>query len=156
MPAGPFALSWQRMQILIRKIEPDDAPVAAALSAELGYPCPVAAMRERIALLSGLPDHAVFVACLGDEVVGWIDLCVSRHLASEPRVEIAGLVVTDKARSGGIGGLLLARAEQWTRECGLTQVLVRSRSTREAAHRFYLTRGYSLTKMSAVFHKDLV
>ncbi len=141
--------------ILIRTITPDDAPIAARLSGELGYPVLADEIRKRIEFLSGLPDQAVFVACLNDEVVGWIDLVVTHHLAYMSRAEIAGLVVADGVRSRGIGRLLVQRAEKWAAERGFEQMLVRSRSTREAAHRFYLTNGYSLSKTSAVFVKDL-
>ena len=128
---------------------------AAGLSAELGYPATPEAIRQRIVARAGHSGYAVFVACLEGKVVGWIDLAVIHHLASDPRAEISGLVVTAELRSRQIGRLLVDRAEQWARAQGLTQMLVRSRSTREAAHRFYLTNGYELNKTSAVFVKDL-
>jgi hypothetical protein len=37
----------------------------------------------------------------------------------------------------------------------LKSIVVRSRATREAAHRFYLREGYTQTKTSAVFTKSL-
>jgi GNAT superfamily N-acetyltransferase len=140
--------------IVIREIAPPDAAAAAGLCGELGYPVSVDAMRKRIESLITMPDHAIFVACISDEVLGWIDLSVARHLAAEARVEIAGLVVSSKARSRGIGSRLVVRAEQWARQQGLTSVLVRSRITREDAHRFYLREGYVRTKTSAVFTKE--
>jgi hypothetical protein len=45
--------------------------------------------------------------------------------------------------------------EEWSRVKGLAVVRVTSRSTREAAHRFYLREGYRQTKTSAVFEKVL-
>jgi hypothetical protein len=46
-------------------------------------------------------------------------------------------------------------AEEWARQQGLGNIVVRSRATREAAHRFYLREGYAQTKISAVFTKIL-
>jgi len=141
--------------ITIREITPDDAPAAAGLAGELGYPATAAALKERIEFLDGHPDHVVFVACDGGKVIGWIDVCIALHLASDPRAEIGGLVVSAAVRSQGIGAQLVARAEQWAVARGLTAMLVRSRHTREAAHRFYLREGYAVTKTSTVFTKDL-
>lgn len=139
----------------IRELTPDDAPAAAGLSAELGYPVSPVAMRERIGALSRQPDQIAYAACIADEIVGWIDLAIVRHLASEPRAEICGLVVTSDARSKGVGRLLVARAEEWALEHGVTEMLVRSQIKREDAHRFYLREGYLRTKTSAVFTKEL-
>ena len=110
-------------------------------------------MQQRIASLS--PDHIVYVACLDQEVAGWIDVSVTHHLQSDPRAEIGGLVVSSKLRSRGIGRVLVARAEQWARERGLQSVVVRSQISLEAAHNFYLREGYARTKTSAVFTKQL-
>jgi GNAT superfamily N-acetyltransferase len=112
-------------------------------------------MSRRIELLNRSGGHAVYVACLSGEVVGWIDVMESHHLQAEPCAEIGGLVVSGEARSGGIGRRLVERAEHWARQRGLARVVVRSRITREDAHRFYLREGYSRTKTSAVFAKDL-
>jgi GNAT superfamily N-acetyltransferase len=141
--------------VTIREITGDDAAAAAALSGELGYPCAVETMRRRIESLRGREDHIVLVACIGDEVVGWIDLGITHHLQSEPSAEIGGLVVSSAARGGGIGRRLVARAEEWALQRGLTRVVVRSQIAREGAHRFYLREGYERTKTSAVFSKML-
>jgi GNAT superfamily N-acetyltransferase len=140
---------------LIREVTPDDAAAAANLSGELGYQVSADAIRERIESVLERPDQAVYVACLSGNVVGWIDLAVTHHLASGSRVEICGLVVSSEVRSRGIGRLLVERAEQWAVSKGLTDMLVRSRSTREDAHRFYLREGYTRVKTSAVFTKNL-
>jgi GNAT superfamily N-acetyltransferase len=57
-------------------------------------------------------------------------------------------------RSHGVGRRLVAVAEEWARQHGLKSIVVRSRATREAAHRFYLREGYTQTKTSAVFTKS--
>jgi GNAT superfamily N-acetyltransferase len=140
----------------IRAITATDAEAASKLSDELGYPVSVRMMEQRIQNLSNLKDHAVYIACLSGEVVGWIDVGIVHHLQAEPCGEIGGLVISSACRSGGIGAQLVAKAEQWVAERGISRMLVRSRITREAAHRFYLREGYSLLKTSAVFSKSLV
>jgi GNAT superfamily N-acetyltransferase len=139
----------------IREINGADAAAVAALSGELGYPVSTDGMRRRIESLTGRADHAVYVACIAGEVVGWIDVGAIHHLQSEPRAEIGGLVVAHKTRGGGIGRRLVARAEQWAIERGFTSIVVRSQIAREGAHRFYLREGYERTKTSAVFMKKL-
>jgi GNAT superfamily N-acetyltransferase len=141
--------------LLTREIATADADAAAKLSEELGYPVSPDVMRQRIESLIGSPDHVVYVACVGEEVVGWIDVSVTQHLQSEVRAEIGGLVVSSALRAGGIGRHLVARAEQWARQRGLTSMVVRSQIAREGAHRFYLREGYTRTKTSAVFTKKL-
>ena len=141
--------------LVVRRVTAADAPVAAKLCEELGYPVSPDAMGQRIESLSQLADHAIFVACLAGDVVGWIDVGVSHHLQSEARAEIGGLVVSSAVRSAGIGRRLVASAEHWALERGLKSVLVRSQIAREAAHRFYLLEGYARTKTSAVFTKEL-
>lgn len=141
--------------LMIREIEDEDAEAAAQLSAELGYPASVSEMHKRIGHLAHLHGHAVYVACKGDSIAGWIDIGVVHHLQSDPYVEIGGLVVRGDARNIGIGRELVRRAERWSRERGLATLLVRSNVIREAAHRFYLREGFSRLKTSAVFTKTL-
>jgi GNAT superfamily N-acetyltransferase len=139
----------------IRPAVAADAASVARLSADLGYPTEPDVMRARLERLAGLEDHAVFVACRGDEVVGWIHVLVAEHLQAESRAEIGGLVVAPGCRGEGLGGRLVASAEQWARRRGLPNILVRSQIAREAAHRFYRRQGYTPTKTSAVFAKPL-
>lgn len=144
-----------RPDIHIRLMVPADADAAAGLSAELGYPADPGAMRARIVQLAAAPDHAVFVADSGRDVIGWIHVSAVLHLQADPRAEIGGLVVAARVRGQRIGAALVARAEQWAREQGFTSLVVRSQIMREDAHRFYLREGYARTKTSAVFTKVL-
>jgi GNAT superfamily N-acetyltransferase len=141
--------------IAIRQIVPDDDAAAAGLSAELGYPADSQEMRERIARVTGSDDEVVFVGCAEGKVIAWIDVCICHHLATGVYGEIAGFIVSDGYRSAGVGRKLIRQAEKWIAERGIDRVIVRSRTIREAAHRFYLREGYSQTKTSAVFSKTL-
>lgn len=145
----------RQQQIDIRAAARDDAAAIALLSGELGYPVDVDVMRMRLELLDQRPDHAVFVACRDQRVLGWIDVAIVLHVQSEPRAEIGGLVVSSEARNARIGARLVARAEQWATSRGVDAIVVRSQIMREAAHRFYEREGYVRTKTSAVFSKAL-
>lgn len=139
----------------IREATPGDADAVAALSGDLGYPADATAMRTRLEHLTRQAGHIIFVACQGLRVVGWIHVLATHHLQADPRAEIGGLVVAADARSAGVGAGLVSRAEQWGREHGFREMLVRSQTFREAAHRFYRREGYTQTKTSAVFAKPL-
>jgi predicted N-acetyltransferase YhbS len=140
----------------LRVILRDDAAVIAELSRQLGYEASAAETAERIGVLLSCPENQVaFVACMGAEVVGWIEASIVHHLQSPAHVLIGGLVVKDGVRGLGVGGQLCAEVEKWSRGRGLAIVRVTSRSTREGAHRFYLREGYRQTKTSAVFEKVL-
>ena len=147
------------MDVHIRPIEIADAEVVADLSAELGYPASAAAMEERIRNYALLTDRVVFVACpntkKNNAVIGWIDVGIVHHLQAEPTGEIGGLVVSHACRNSGIGAKLVSHAEEWVKNHGVTRMIVRSRISRDAAHRFYLREGYEQTKTSAVFSKIL-
>jgi GNAT superfamily N-acetyltransferase len=137
-------------------MEPRDADAVCALITQLGYERPV---DEVLAWIAGLParegTQIGLVACVGAAVVGWIEASVERHLQTPPQVLIGGLVVRDGVRGAGIGRLLCEAVEKWTMELGIAKVKVTSRSTREAAHRFYLRDGYRVVKTSLVFEKSV-
>lgn len=141
--------------LAIREIRPEDSEVAAQLSGELGYPAAADVMKRRIENMRGLPDHAVFVACVAERVVGWIAVGMVRHLQSDAFGEISGFVVSEACRSRGVGRMLLAHAERWVAKRGIAKIVVRSRMGRDAAHRFYERAGYTRVKVSAVFSKAL-
>lgn len=140
----------------VREVDLADAEAAAKLSGELGYPVSADSMGERIRTIASLPDHTVFVGCIDGAVVGWIDVGVVHHLQADPYGEIGGLVVSSNCRGVGIGRMLLVHAEAWARKRGVARIVVRSRITRERAHRFYLREGYENIKTSAVFSKSLL
>ena len=141
--------------VVIRPIERRDAEVVAVLTEQLGYKrsaAEIAAWME--GLLARAATQAAFVACIADEVVGWIEVSVQHHLQSAPHALIGGLVVKDGLRNRRIGLRLCERAEQWAWEQGLPVLRVTSRSTRTDAHRFYERNGYTLTKLSNVYEKE--
>ncbi len=122
---------------------------------QLGYQRTPEQVRQWIRDLDSWPEHATFVAELKGDVLAWIDVSLEHHLQSELFGLIGGLVVKEGVRGAGIGRRLCERAELWSRQQGAEKIRVTSRSTREAAHRFYLRDGYRQTKISMVFEKSL-
>ncbi len=104
-------------QTAIRGMRDDDAMAVSLLTTQLGYSRNAEEIAAWIARL-GREDaeQTAFVACVGEEVVGWIEVSVERRLQSAPFGMIGGLVVSEVVRGRGIGGLLCRRAEEWTRE----------------------------------------
>ncbi len=158
-----------------------DVERAADLCTQLGYPSTASDVAPRFQAIAARADHAVFVAeddarVVGAElapfddrsgsleqgrgappsVVGWVHVCAGMLvLESDPWAEIGGLVVDERVRGRGVGDRLLAAAEAWAREQGYPQVRLRSNVVREAAHQFYLRRGYEVFKTQLNFRKAL-
>lgn len=141
------------VSIVIRQIQLDDCDAVAKLSGELGYPAESATIRQRIEELLVSNDRITYVAAIGEAVVGWIEVAIAHHLATGTHGEITGLIISTEYRSKGLGRKLLIEAERWIANQGISQMIVRSRVSREAAHRFYIREGYTLIKTSAVFSK---
>ncbi|MEO6911669.1 MAG: GNAT family N-acetyltransferase [Edaphobacter sp.] len=146
----------QPPSLIVREIEREDADAVAELSGQLGYEASAETIKERIAQL---PSHkerqVVFVACLGSEIVGWIEASIMHDLQSPPYSLIGGLVVREERRSLGIGKTLCAEVEAWSSKQGITVIRVTSRLSREGAHKFYLREGFQRIKTWAVFEKML-
>lgn len=142
--------------LTIRPMASADAPAVAHLSAQLGYERTPDEIAEWLDGLASVADRqTAFVACVGQQVVGWIEVSIERRLQSPEFGLIGGLVVSSSHRSAGIGRKLCQHAEAWVWDHGIPALRVTSRSTRGDAHRFYLRDGYKVVKTSMVFEKKL-
>ncbi len=148
-PQGPSS------GLLLRRARPTDAAALAALSTQLTAPNSADALGDRLARLTRSKSGRVYVAEHDGEVVGWIQVVRLELLVSDVGAAIVGLVVDTERRHLGIGKRLVARAERWCREQGCRTVIVRSRSHREGAHRFYERLGYESHKTQVAFRKEL-
>jgi GNAT superfamily N-acetyltransferase len=141
----------------IRPMTPADSPLVADLTTQLGYPSSPEETTERLAALLERPDdNAVLVAEDEGRPVGWVHVELFRSLDSGLQANIGGLVVDESHRNHRIGAALLQAAEGWARDRGAPTMVVRSRVTRERAHRFYVREGYTMIKTSHVYEKPLV
>jgi GNAT superfamily N-acetyltransferase len=148
-------MSGRPSPVSIRAAASPDVPAIRALAGQLGYPAAEEQTARRFAAVANDPNQAVIVATVNGQVVGWAHAVRQELLVVNPRADLGGIVVDEQHRGQGIGALLLAAAEQWARERGCENLQVRSNALRAEAHRFYERRGYSCTKTSKVFRKDL-
>jgi ribosomal protein S18 acetylase RimI-like enzyme len=145
-----------RTATTIRRATDRDVAELADQATQLGYPVDRATMRRRLARVGERDDAVLLVAVdAGDKAIGWIQVALLELLVHDDMAAIEGLVVDQRHRSRGIGEALVAAGEAWARERGATEITVRSRSTRERAHRFYERIGYVEIKRSHVFAKPL-
>lgn len=133
-----------------------DANAIANLSCQLGYPSSEADSERRLSAILQADDHSVFVACSPTGiVVGWIHAYLVYRVESNRFAELGGFVVSGKHRRMGIGSKLLASAEKWSKDHGLTKLRVRSRIERDEARLFFENLGFSKAKEQRVFDKSL-
>jgi GNAT superfamily N-acetyltransferase len=140
----------------IRNFEIEDVCEIARLTTQLGYPTSIEKSLPRLQRLQSNPDHRLFVA--DDEkagVIAWIHLRIDLTLASDPKVEVVGLVVDEKWRGKGIGKILMREAEKYARGLGYKVIRLRTNVVRDGAHKFYETLGYALKKTSHMFLREL-
>jgi GNAT superfamily N-acetyltransferase len=141
----------------VRAATEADAVPIAALSRELGYPEEARAIRDRLRRILSRDDQRVYVAeTEGGAVCGWLQAHSSDVLESGFRVEITGLVVSEKMRRRGVGGSLVARAETWAAEISAGTIVVRSNAKRVESHEFYPALGYLPSKTQVVYRKPTV
>ena len=120
-----------------------------------GYSVSEPATLEWLHTLLNSPNHDIFVAVSNDSVSGWA-VVEKRILLGEGYIcEITGLVVSSESRRLGIGKLLVNAVETWSKNLGLSRVVVRSNLNRLESHEFYPSVGFELTKTTHVYAKEL-
>jgi GNAT superfamily N-acetyltransferase len=145
------------VSVRIRPVTSTDVPVVAELSTQLGYPASPAHIEARLARLARAGDRAVVLvaADADDRPLGWAHVEIRDQLVTQPAAQLMALIVADGARNRGVGAELVRAAEAWSVERGCGVMLVATRVTRVAAHRFYRRQGYALVKTSHLFEKPL-
>ena len=143
------------MEIQIEPITLRHAQAVQKLSQQLGYAPFLNEIENNIKEVIINNDHVAFVAIANDEVAGWIHAFRGFLLESNPFIEIGGLIVDEKYRSGGIGKKLVERIKQWCAEKQISTLRVRSQLKRKEAHQFYLANGFTEIKEQKVFQINL-
>jgi RimJ/RimL family protein N-acetyltransferase len=117
---------------LVRAAEPGDAAGLTALAAAVAAEPErwlldeqgrrsVADERRYLRALRRHPDGAVLVAEVDRELVGRLSIARDPHPAS-PHVADLGLMVAAAHRRRGVGTALLAAADEWARDAGVTKL----------------------------------
>lgn len=90
----------------------------------------------------GEPGHAVLVAELDHDVVGFITLSPGMHWAGDPDASIGELVVSTEAEGRGLGHALVEAAMERARENGCTRISVSTGAANERARSLYRRLGF--------------
>jgi GNAT superfamily N-acetyltransferase len=113
------------------------------------------AYEAAFAAIQESPENRLFVAVDGTEIVGTFQLTFIPNLTGRGalRVKVESVKVKVARRSGGIGALMIAFAEHFSREQGARAMELTSNKTRTDAHRFYERLGF--TRSHEGFKKKL-
>lgn len=144
------------MDVKIRCANVSDAGYIAALSGQLDYPTSQEAVSIWLQRFLNHEDHAVFVAEVGQNIVGWVHAYKTYYLYEPVFAEIGGIVVDSNHRGTSVAQQLMQSCEEWAKNNGCAYVRARSGSTRLRAHAFYTKIGYEQSKTQKVFTKYLI
>ena len=143
-------------ELKIRAARMDDAAELARLADDLDHPTTPEQVATRLSAASEQSNYALIVAELpSGELAGFMELVIERLIDAEPRVDVAGLVVSEALQGRGIGRMLMEFAENWAAERGCRIVHLRSNLKRAGAHAFYERLGYEHFKTQKAFRKYL-
>lgn len=139
------------VDLAIRAATVDDWPQVAGLLVELGRDVsPSAASNPSYVIRFGghlaLRETRTLVAEEpgGGRVLGFLDMEFRQRLGHpRPQAWVNDLVVSQPARGQGVGGALLARAEELARARGCFRMSLETSAWREDTHRFYEHQGWT-------------
>lgn len=137
--------------ISIRTIEKQDNDAIVKLSHELGYQIQKNDVDFLIQAILEDKKQWAYVAIKNNNIIGFIHAFYALRLTTQPFIEIAGLIVSEKERSQGVGQKLVEYIEENLVEN--MKVRIRCNSNRVDAHRFYNNLGYTQQKEQKVFVK---
>lgn len=131
------------MDITIRECVITDAKAIFNLNTkEMGYEYPEDETKRKLEKLLKTQNDKIFVATIGDTVVGYIhandyDVIYAQHMKN-----IMGIAVSSEYKRKGIGRKLLSEIEKWAKDTNACGVRLVSGATRIASHEFYRHCGY--------------
>lgn len=139
--------------ITIRQATRDDLPALVSLYEQLEDMGPIWSdarfssedlnlSREAFSRLAQYPDYHIYVAQVGEELVGTVALLIMDSVANGiPSGVVESLVVARPWRGKGVGRQLMTFAIDHCRTKGCFELTVKSRLENAAAHRFYESVG---------------
>jgi len=139
--------------IIIREVQEQDYPQIYKLNQVLGYEYSMEKTRQQIIKLLNRSTDKIFVACVDENVAGYIQLSDYECLYHDSLKNVMALAVDESFQNNGIGKALLLRAEAWAREQGSVGIRLNSGESRKGAHAFYEKCGYYNRKNQKNFIK---
>lgn len=134
------------MQVTIRQANRNDLPAIRELYNQPdfhdGTSAPVEQAEQILKVIESYPNYKVFVACVGDEVVGTFALLILESLSGEYSGLIEDVIVKDSYRGKSVGKQMMTFALQKGKEANCYKVALSSNVKRERAHKFYESLGF--------------
>jgi GNAT superfamily N-acetyltransferase len=136
------------VDVHIRLARPGDWPAVAALLVELGRGVAEGTAEDSVHQLQFAGhlrkiDNVTLVAEMAEEVVGAVDMEYHQRLGDHrPQARVNDLIVTGRVRGGGVGRLLLERAEVLARKRGCFRMALVTAAWRERTIAFYEREGW--------------
>jgi GNAT superfamily N-acetyltransferase len=133
--------------LLIREATPDDAPEIIALYQRAGIesetPFTPQEAEAHFAVFTRYPNYRVFVAIVGEEIVGAYELLIMDNLAKHGRRSglVEDVAVSPQHQRHGIGHALMQHAREQCSRAGCYKFVLSSGIRREEAHAFYDSLG---------------
>lgn len=125
---------------VVERVTPELADGLSALLPQLlGRACTVTV--EKLTAVVGQPGVKLFVAAIGDKVVGTAQLSIYDR-TYDVMAWVDGVVVDENERGKGIAGKLMQALLDEAREEGLKEVCLTSSPKREAANHLYQKLGF--------------
>jgi GNAT superfamily N-acetyltransferase len=132
--------------LVIRPLTVRDAPAAADLLTQLGYPTSAESLSARITRMQSRSPSEAYVVCDDGGVVALASLHVLPLLTSdEPMAYLTSMVVAEKARGRGIGRRLVACVADAAVAHGCSRLTLSTHLRRSDAHAFYERVGFEHT-----------
>lgn len=113
----------------------------------LGYDYDYEKQKEKIYAVLSDKSQVIFVADIGDKVVGYIHLANYDVIYADNFKNCLGLAVDNDYKRNGIGSALLCEGEKWAKEHGASGIRLCSGIERKSAHKFYSSQGYIESKI---------
>ncbi len=138
------------MSFICRPALMSDQETIAHLSEQWGYSISPEKFRPILMEILQLPDHRIILLQHEGKTAGWIHGIYSYRVASDPFVEIAGLVVDIQYRRKGMGKFLVEEMVKWAKTKNVSLVRVRCQIIRTDANNFYSAMGFREIKQQKV------
>ena len=142
------------MDFVIRECRIVDADAIQKMnSKEMGYTYIKEQTERKLEMLLASDKDKIFVALVGNIVVGYIHANDYEVIYAPSMKNIMGIAVSSEYRRMGIGKALLEKVEEWAKETGASGIRLVSGGTRTGAHEFYRHMGYDDGRQQLNFKK---